>query len=93
MGNVVMLLVLVGDIRLTWSFSALTVLIYYALTNLSALQLPGSQRLYPRAVSWLGLVGCLSLTVYIEPGYWLSAALLLALGFGLRTLLMVTRPR
>lgn len=40
-------LVLLGDIKRTRSFSALTVLIYYALTNLSALRMPTELRRYP----------------------------------------------
>lgn len=90
MGNVVALLVLVGDIRLTWSFSALTVLVYYALANLAALAMPEEQRLYPRWVSGLGLAGCLSLTVWIERELWLVGAILLAVGFALRALLSAT---
>jgi APA family basic amino acid/polyamine antiporter len=39
---------LIGNVRTTWSFSAFTVLIYYALTNLAALQLSDQERLYPR---------------------------------------------
>jgi len=37
-GMVVTLLALIGDIKLTWSFSAFTVLVYYAITNLAALR-------------------------------------------------------
>ncbi|MEZ4635983.1 MAG: amino acid permease [Caldilineaceae bacterium] len=41
-------LTLIGNVKTTWSFSAFTVLIYYAITNLSALQLKEDERLYPR---------------------------------------------
>ncbi len=40
----------VGDVRLTWSFSAMTVLLYYAITNWAALRLPEDLRRFPRWV-------------------------------------------
>ena len=73
-------LVLLGDIRLTWSLSAFTVLVYYALTNLSALQLSNEERFFPRWVSWAGLLGCLSLAFWVESGVWLSGLGLLVVG-------------
>ncbi len=73
-------LVLIGDVRTTWSFSAFTVLIYYALTNLAALRLTSEERLYPRAISWAGLFGCLSLAFWVEWQIWLSGLLLLGAG-------------
>ncbi|MGE0756225.1 MAG: hypothetical protein AB7O38_04360 [Pirellulaceae bacterium] len=41
LGLVIAALVLYGDVKTTWSFSGFTVLVYYALTNLAATQLPG----------------------------------------------------
>ena len=65
-GGVISVLVLIGDIKTTWSFSAFTVLLYYAITNAAALKLTPEIRLYPRWVSWVGLLGCLGLAVWIE---------------------------
>ena len=64
-GGLIAGLTLLGDVRTTWSFSALTVLVYYSITNLSALRLTGEQRLYPRFVSAAGLMGCLSLAAFV----------------------------
>jgi APA family basic amino acid/polyamine antiporter len=61
-----------GDVRLTWSFSAFTVLVYYAITNLAALRLRGDARLYPRWVAVLGLLACLFLAFWVEPRIWLA---------------------
>ncbi len=69
-GLIIGLLVLTGDVVFTWSFSAFTVLIYYAITNLSALFLPKELRLYPRIIPALGLFGCLFLAFFIEPKIW-----------------------
>ncbi len=64
-------LVLLGDVRLTWSFSALTVLIYYALTNLCALQLRPEERLFPIWLAYGGLAACVFLAFWIDGRTWL----------------------
>jgi APA family basic amino acid/polyamine antiporter len=79
-GALIFGLALIGDVRTTWTFSAFTVLIYYALTNLSALQLAPEHRLYPRAVSWGGLVGCMGLAFWVEPTVWATGLALIAVG-------------
>jgi APA family basic amino acid/polyamine antiporter len=71
---------LVGDVRTTWSFSAFTVLIYYSVTNLAALRLPATERLFPRWIPAAGLAGCLGLAFWVEPVYWLVGSGLLAAG-------------
>ncbi|MEZ4771021.1 MAG: APC family permease [Caldilineales bacterium] len=80
MGAVIAALVLVGDVRMTWSFSAFTVLVYYALTNLAALKLPSSARLYPRWLAWSGLAACLFLAFWVEARIWIVGLALIALG-------------
>lgn len=71
-GVLVTALAAIGDVRLTWAFSAFTVLVYYAITNLSALRLQGADRLYPRFVSVLGLLSCLFLAFWVDPRIWLT---------------------
>ena len=73
-------LTLTGSVETTWSFSAFTVLVYYALTNLAALRLPAERRRYPRAVPTLGLVGCLGLAFWVDQRIWLAGLALIALG-------------
>lgn len=63
---VITLLVLSADVKMTWSFSAFTVLIYYALTNLCAIRLTENERFYPKWISVAGLFGCLFLAFWIE---------------------------
>ena len=77
------LIALWGDVRLAWTFSAVNVLIYYALTNLAALQVKEG-RFVPKAVSVLGLIGCLSLAVFIPWPTWLLAGGFLATGILIR---------
>jgi len=83
-GAVVALLTLVGDVRLTWSFSAVAVLIYYAITNAAALRLPRERRLYPRWIAWTGLIACLALVFWINWWVWSVAFGALAAGFVVR---------
>ena len=73
---------LVGDVRTTWSFSAFTVLVYYAITNLAALRLPAEHRLFPTWVPAAGLVGCLGLAFWVEKEVWLLGLALLVAGLG-----------
>ena len=80
-------LTLVGNIETIWSFSAVTVLLYYAITNLAALRLAPEHRRFPRAISVAGLIACLSLAAFIPPGIWLISVCLILLGFACRFLL------
>ncbi|MCL4860410.1 MAG: amino acid permease [Caldilineaceae bacterium] len=73
-------LALIGNVRTTWSFSAFTVLIYYALTNLAALRLPPAERLYPRWIAWTGLVACLFLAFWVDWQIWLVGLGLIIVG-------------
>jgi APA family basic amino acid/polyamine antiporter len=79
-GVAIALLVLVGNVRTTWSFSAFTVLVYYAITNLAALRLPTGQRLFPRLVAWLGLAACLFLSIWVDAPIWVAGLVLIAAG-------------
>lgn len=81
-GGFIALLTLSGSVRTTWSFSAFSVLVYYALTNLAALRLPAESRLYPSVVPALGLVSCLGLAFWVEPRIWLTGLALIAAGLG-----------
>ncbi|MFC1757291.1 APC family permease [Planctomycetota bacterium] len=77
-------LVLVGDIRITWSFSAFAVLIYYALTNLCALRLQPDQRIFPIWPAYGGLAACGFLAFWVERQIWLAGLGLIGVGFVIR---------
>ena len=74
------LLVLLGSVKLTWSFSAFTVLVYYAITNLAALRLPRDHQIFPRWVAWSGVVACLFLAFWVEAVIWIAGILLIMAG-------------
>ena len=66
---------LVGDISLAWSYSAFNVLLYYGLTNLSALALDRR-----RWTAWLGLGTCIFLSFFVPLVVWLTGAASIAVG-------------
>ena len=90
-GAVVGALALAGDIGLTWSFSAFTVLVYYGLTNLAALRLRPESRRFPRWLASGGLVSCLGLAFFVPVS--VSAAGLVTLGTGFAVRAVVTGAR
>ena len=69
-----------GDMKLTWSFSAFTVLVYYALTNLCAIRLKDEERLYPVWIAYVGFIACLSLAFFVEWRVMITGLGLIALG-------------
>ncbi len=71
-----------GSVTVAWSFSAFTVLVYYALTNLAALYLPTEQRLYPRWLAMAGLAACSGLAFWVEPAIWGAGVVLIFVGLG-----------
>lgn len=80
MGIAIATLVLIGDVKTTWSFSAFSVLVYYALTNFAALKLSDSDRLYPKWIAWVGLLSCLFLAFWVEQRVWLVGIGLIVVG-------------
>lgn len=87
MGSAIALLVLLGNVKTTWSFSAFAVLSYYAIMNLASLQLSHQERLYPRWVSWVGFISCLFLALWVEPSIWMGGLGLVAVGWCWKLLL------
>lgn len=74
-------LALTGNIKLAWSFSAFTVLIYYAITNLAALRLKKEERLFSPLFAWGGLASCLFLAFWVDRRIWLAGIGLIAAGY------------
>ena len=91
-GAVIAALALIGSVKTTWSFSAFTVLVYYAIANVCALRQPAEQRRFPRIVPIVGLVACLGLAFWVEPRIWLTGLGLIVVGLGARAVLRRPAP-
>ncbi len=79
-GLLIAALVVIGNVKTTWSFSAFTVLIYYAITNMAAIKMSDDERRYPRSIAWLGLFACLFLACWVDPIVWVSGLALIGIG-------------
>ena len=79
-GGLISALVLFGDVKTTWSFSAFTVLTYYGITNLAALRLPPEARRFPRWIALAGLLSCFGLAFFVPWQIWLAGLGLLGAG-------------
>ena len=77
---VVIVLVSLTDFRSVLGFSSFCVLFYYAVTNASAWTLSASQRRWPRALSALGFIGCVTLAVTLPGTSVLTGLAVLAAG-------------
>lgn len=80
-GFFVLIIVLLMDFRASWSFSAFTVLLYYSLTNLAALRLKTNDRFVPKAVSFAGIIICLSLAAFVDLASIQLGVILLGIGY------------
>jgi len=78
----VVVLVLLVDLRGAIGFSSFAVLVYYAVTNASALTLRPEQRRWPRPVAVFGLLGCLLLAVTLPTTSVLAGLVVLGVGAG-----------
>ncbi|MFT5299874.1 MAG: APA family basic amino acid/polyamine antiporter [Mariniblastus sp.] len=79
-------LVCLGDVKVAWSFSAFTVLVYYAITNFCAIRMPADERIYPVWIAWIGLASCLSLAAFIPWQILLAGLMVIVAGFTAATI-------
>jgi APA family basic amino acid/polyamine antiporter len=77
LGAVVVTVVSLADVRGAIGFSSVTVLVYYAVTNASALTLPGRGR---NVVAAIGLIGCVVLAGSLPWRSVLAGVAVLAVG-------------
>ncbi len=61
-----------------------TILLYYSITNIAAIRQPNQQQLYSKAVPYLGLVGCIAMSISLPLSVIISGVALLAIGFAMR---------
>jgi APA family basic amino acid/polyamine antiporter len=89
-GTIVIAIVLAADVRHAIGFSSFGVLLYYAIANASAYTLRPEERRWPRALTVLGIVGCLVLAATLPWESALAGAGVVAAGaavYGVRKLI------
>lgn len=82
---VIAVLIGIGNVRLTWSISAFTVLVYYGITNACAIRMAPEERLYHIWPAWVGLLACLGLAFCVAPKVLLIGCGWIAVGLIYRT--------
>lgn len=83
-GLIIILLSIVGTLEWILSAAAFTILLYYLITNISALRLDTEHKLYPNWIAILGVVSCVSLALSLDLITIAAGLSLLTIGFGLR---------
>lgn len=83
-GIIILLLTLLGSFEFIVRAATFTILLYYSITNISALKQPKSDRLYGKVVPVLGLIGCLAMSVSLPLNVIISGVGLLLVGFVIR---------
>lgn len=82
--GVVVLLIAVLDLRSAIGVSGVAVLTYYAITNAAALTLTPHQRLWPKPIAIVGLIGCLVLVAALPAAAIVTGVVTLAAGVAVR---------
>jgi APA family basic amino acid/polyamine antiporter len=82
-GVIITILVLFVDITRVVAISTFSLLFYYSLANVSALKLKARERVYPKAIPFLGVITCaalLAVTLFASPQAWVIGVSCLAVG-------------
>jgi APA family basic amino acid/polyamine antiporter len=79
-GAITLVVAAFAPLVLSVAVSSFGTLIYYSITNVSALKLPRTQRTFPRALAIAGLAGCLGLAFALSPEYIAVGLVILAIG-------------
>lgn len=88
--GVILAITLLGSFEFVVRSATFTILLYYSITNLAAMKQPLTEQLYSRAIPWLGLAGCMVMSVSLPWEVILSGVILLVAGFGVRGLVKKT---
>lgn len=86
-GIIILVLTFIGTFEFILASAAFTILLYYSITNISALKQPKTEQRYGRVVPILGLIGCLLMAFSLNFQVIISGLILLLIGFTLRFVL------
>lgn len=77
---IVLALTMLGNIFQIAAFTSLTILLYYAVTNISSINLPENKRMFPKPFAIAGAASCLLLAASLPLEQWLWTTVLVAIG-------------
>ena len=83
---IILAVTIFGSFEFVVRAATFTILLYYSITNLAAIRQPGPEQLYSKVIPWMGLAGCMAMSVSLPLNVILSGVILLAAGFGIRFL-------
>ena len=86
-GLLICLLTLFGKFEIILSAAAFTILLYYSITNIAALNQPEAQQRYGKVVPLFGLTGCLIMAFSLDFLIIITGISILMGGFILRWIL------
>ncbi len=83
---VILAITVLGTFEFVVRAATFTILLYYSITNIAAIRQPNQQQLYSKAIPYLGLVGCIAMSISLPLNVVVSGIALLAIGFAVRYL-------
>jgi APA family basic amino acid/polyamine antiporter len=92
-GIITLVVAAFADLTLSVAISSFGTLLYYSITNVSALRLKANQRTFPRVLAVAGVIGCLGLAFSLAPQYILIGLAILAAGLAFRFLYQKIRHK
>lgn len=88
-GFIILLLTLFGTFGFIVRAATFTILLYYSITNIAALNQPRHEQIYGKLIPSLGLAGCLAMSVSLPVEVIASGIALLLAGFVFRYVLRI----
>ncbi|MDX9848093.1 MAG: amino acid permease [Tenuifilaceae bacterium] len=83
---VILAITILGTFEFVVRAATFTILLYYSITNIAAIRQPKPQQLYSKVIPYLGLVGCVAMSISLPLNVIISGIALLAIGFAVRYL-------
>lgn len=90
-GVVILLITLFGTFEFVVRSATFTILLYYSITNIAAIRQPATEQIFGKVIPWLGLAGCVLMSLSLPFNVIVSGLLLLAVGFLFRFLYRKTK--
>jgi APA family basic amino acid/polyamine antiporter len=89
---VILLITIFGSFGFVVRTATFTILLYYSIANVAAIRQPREEQIYGRIIPWLGLAGCVAMSVSLPFMVIVYGISLLAIGFVIRFFVKLTGP-